>query len=72
VTLEALRAIWEERDSRYSGYLRRFLSSGEVRAVIEWRLSEAREIEGPGRDIALLQASRWSPPKPRVRAPWWE
>jgi hypothetical protein len=61
MTPESLQALWTERDRRYT-YGLRPLSFSQINAVIEWRLSEAREIEGPERNHLLGKASTWEPP----------
>jgi hypothetical protein len=52
-----LMAKWRARDSRYA--LRRsVLSGGEIAALREWRMAEAREI---GSSFMALVASRHYP-----------
>jgi hypothetical protein len=66
VTPESLRALWAERDRRYT-YGLRPLSFSQINAVIEWRLSEARDVEGPDRNLLLGQAAVWEPPRRHSR-----
>jgi hypothetical protein len=66
VTPESLRALWAERDNRYT-YALRPLSFASINAVIEWRLAEARDIEAPERSRLLGQAATWEPPKRHSR-----
>jgi hypothetical protein len=66
VTPESLRAVWAERDGRYA-YGLYPLSFSQINCVIEWRLAEARDIEGPERNDLLTTAMSWEPPKRHSR-----
>lgn len=57
-----LKAVWAQRDERYSG---RLLPPSQATAVVKWRISEAEDLEGPDREVALNAARRWKPPTPR-------
>jgi hypothetical protein len=72
MSFDVLKALWAERDSRYVGYLSKPLTRRQINAVIEWRMSEARDVWGPDRSKALGIAASWEPPTPRSRKPWWE
>jgi hypothetical protein len=60
-TYPELQAIWDERDGRYA-YIRRSLTREEIRSVMDWRYTEACDVQ-VGRAQALARAISWTPPE---------
>jgi hypothetical protein len=71
MTWDALRALWDERDSRYRSRrvfrtsLPLHMSPQEATAVRDYRRSETEMLPAPTRRLAFLELNRWMPPAPR-------
>lgn len=65
LSVEALRRLWEERDSLYEG-MSKPLNAGQIEAIRKWRLAEVNELPVNERGPLAMQVLAWSPPVNRL------